>query len=136
MIEVDDCDLRYLQSSEFIPLPSAAVESWARPANVFERRMAVHLRPGLRLHLELEALVRVLACASFSSAKVVMVDVHFGQEGLPIIEVQGHCLDAPPICADEVCYMASALRWYRLNGAVQVSVCVRAPGFFWLPLMS
>ncbi len=136
MIEVDDCDLRYLQSSAFIPLPSAAVVSWARPANVFERRMAVHLRPGLRLQLELETAVRVFACAAFSSAKVVMVDVHFGQEGLPIIEVQGHCLDAPPVCADEVCYMASALRWYRLNGAVQVRVCVCAPGIFWLPLMS
>lgn len=137
MIEVDDCDLRYLQSSEFIPLPSAAVESWARPTNVFERRMAVHLRSGLRLQLELETAVRVLACASFSSAaKVVMVDVHLGQESLPIIKVLGHCLDAPPICADEVCYMASALRWYRLNGAVKVRVCVRAPGLFWLPLVS
>lgn len=135
MIEVDDCDLRYLQSSELMPLPSVPAESWAKPANVFERRMAAHLRPGRRLHLELDALVRVLACASFSSAKVVMVDVHFSQEGLPLIEVLGHYLDAPPICADEVCYMASALRWYRLNGAVQVSVCVRAPGLFWLPLV-
>ncbi len=136
MIEVDDCDLRYLQSSEFIPLPSAAVESWARPANVFERRMAVHLRPGLRLQLELETAVRVLACAAFSSGKVVMMDVHFGQEGLPIIEVQGYCLDAPPIWADEVCYMASALRWYRRNGAVRMRACVCSPGLFWLPLVS
>jgi len=136
MIEVDDCDLRYLQSSEFIPLPSEAVESWGRPANVFERRMAVHLRPGRRLHMELETAVRVLACASISSAKVVMVDVRFGKEGSPLIEVLGHYLDVPPICADEVCYMASALRWYRLNGAVQVRVCVCAPGIFWLPLMS
>ena len=136
MIEVDDCDLRYLQSSEFIPLPSAAVESWARPANVFEQRMALHLRPGHRLHLELETAVRVLAYAACSPAKVVTVDMRFGKEGLPLIEVLGHCLDAPPICADEVCYMASALRWYRLNGAVQVRVCVRAPGLFWLPLVS
>lgn len=136
MIEVDDCDLRYLQSSEFIPVPSAAVESWARPANVFERRMALHLRPGHSLPLELETAVRVLACASCSSAKVLTVDVHFGQEGLPLIEVLGHCLDAPPICADEVCYMASALRWYRLNGAVRMRVCVCAPGLFWLPLVS
>ncbi|ERH47712.1 hypothetical protein O203_21315 [Ectopseudomonas chengduensis] len=136
MIEVDDCDLRYLQSSEFIPLPSAAVESWARPANVFERRMAVHLRPGLRLQLELETAVRVLGCAAFSSGKAVMVDVHFGQAGLPIIKVLGHCLGAPPICADELCYMASALRWYRLNDAVRVRACVQDPGLFWLPLMS
>lgn len=134
MIEVDDCDLRYLQSSEFIPLPSAAVESWARPANVFERRMAVHLRPELRLQLELETAVRVLACAAFSSGKVVMVDVHFGQEGLPIIEVLGHCLDAPPICADEICNMAHALHWYQRSGVLRLRVCVCPPGLFWLPL--
>lgn len=136
MSEVDDCDLRYLQSSEFTPEPSAVVESWARPANVFEQRMAFHLRPGLSLQLELETAVRVLACASISSAKVVTVDMFFGLEGLPLIEVLRLHLGAPPICADEVCYMANALRWYRLNGAVRMRVCVCAPGLFWLPLVS
>lgn len=129
--EFDEVDLRYLQRGDFVPGP---LREWGWPRNPFAARMAVNLRPGFAVELDLEAIVDVLGGAAHAKpGKVINISLQLqgNRAQMVVCSIQR---GMPSICADDAGSLLPALHWYRALGEVCLQVSVTAPSLFWLPL--
>lgn len=132
--DLDDDDLRYLQSGDFV---SAQPGPWVRSANPFEQRLAKNLRGGRRLLLDLETIARVVATAALErqASEILIFDLELQQVGLCTITVVSFYAGLPSICADVAGSLLPALRWYCSREA-NIRLAVSGCGLFWFPLRS
>ena len=132
--DLDDDDLRYLQSGAFI---SAQPGPWVRSANPFEQRLAKNLRVGRCLLLDLETIARVVATAALErqASEILIFDLELQQGRLCSITVVSFYAGLPSICADVAGNLLPALRWY-CSRQVSIRLAVTANGLFWFPLGS
>ena len=132
--DLDEDDLRYLQSGDFV---SAQSGPWIRSANPFEQKLAKNLRVGLCLLLDLETIARVVATAALErqASEILIFDLELQQVGLCTITVVSSYIGMPSICADVAGNLLPALRWY-CSRQVNIRLAVTASGLFWFPLGS
>lgn len=132
--DLDDDDLRYLQSGDFV---SAQPGPWVRSANPFEQRLAKNLRVGRCLLLDLETISRIVATAAMErqASEILIFDLELQQGRLCSITVVSFYAGLPSICADVAGNLLPALRWYG-SRQVNIRLAVAASGLFWFPLGS
>ena len=132
--DLDDDDLRYLQSGDFVPGPPGP---WVRSANRFEQRLAKNLRGGRCLLLDLGTIARVVATAALErqASEILIFDLELQRVGLSAITVVSSYIGMPSICADTACSLLPALRWYGARDS-NIRLAVTASGLFWFPLGS
>lgn len=132
--DLDDDDLRYLQSGDFVPGPPGP---WVWSTNRFEQRLASNLHIGQRLSLNLETLARVVSTAALQrqASEILIFDLELQRVGLSAITVVSSYIGMPSICADTACSLLPALRWYGARDS-KIRLAVTASGLFWFPLGS
>lgn len=132
--DLDDDDLRYLQSGDFV---SAQPGPWVRSANPFEQRLAKNLRVGRCLLLDLQTIARVVATAALErqASEILIFDLELQQVGLSSITVVSSYIGMASICADTAGSLLPALRWYCSREAI-IRLAVSGCGLFWFPVGS
>lgn len=132
--DLDDDDLRYLQSGDFV---SAQPGPWVRSANRFEQMLAANWRVGRCLFLDVETMARVVATSALQrqASEILIFDLDLQRGGLSSITVVSSYIGMPSICADTAGSLLPALRWY-CSRQVNIRLAVTASGLFWFPLGS
>lgn len=129
--DLDDDDLRYLQSGDFV---SAQAGPWARSANRFEQMLASNWRVGRCLFLDVETMARVVATSALQrqASEILIFDLELQRGGLSSITVVSFYAGLPSICADVAGNLLPALQWY-CSRQVNIRLAVSGCGLFWFP---